>query len=115
MTQIPECRDHEDNVQDEHCWHPGGGGAQAPMSQRCCHCGLDFRIKQAPFVADQQHGIHGRHHQLMDYQLVFDTTYQDMYCADPKSFEELDKALEEGKRIRESLSKRMGNMRPRGF
>ena len=111
--EIPKCEDNEGVVQEEHCWHPGSMAAQAPMGQRCCHCGLDFCIQLAPFVVDKKHGKHGRGHVSHGYRLVFDTEFQDMYKADPEDFEKLAAAIEEGRRDMEDFDR--NNPRMSGF
>lgn len=104
--EIPKCEDNEGLVQEEHCWHPGSAAAQAPMSQRCCHCGLGFAVRQAPFLADREHGKHGRHRVSQSYQLVFDAKYQDMYKNDPETFEKLADALDESRKSWHELQKK---------
>ena len=113
--KIPKCEDDEGTVQEEHCWHPSSMAAQAPMSQRCCYCGLDFRIHQTSFVVDKKHGKHGDHQINQNYQLAFDTTYQDMYKADPETFKGLFKAMEEGRRAMEDFHRDFYNPRMSGF
>jgi hypothetical protein len=112
--EIPICEDNEGAVQKEHCWHPSGPGAQAPQSQRCCHCGLGFCIQRSGQAGvGRKHGKHGRNHRCQSYQIVFDTTYQDMYKADPESFERIFAAMEESRLTREEFYK--NNPRMRGF
>ena len=103
--EIPKCEDNEGTVKEEHCWHPGSMAARAPMSQRCCYCGLDFRIQQGNYLGGKKHGKHSDHRVGQNYQLAFDTTYQDMYKEDPESFEKIYKAMDEAYDIMEELNR----------
>jgi len=106
FMNIPDCENDEQLFQVDHCWHPGSNSAMGPQSQRCCHCGLGFKIIRAPFQLNKKHGKHGAHHLLQNYQIEFDTTYQEMYKKDPERFKKLWEALEEGAKIREQLYKK---------
>ena len=109
---IPVCEDNEGAVQKEHCWHTGSMAAQAPMNQRCCHCGLDFNVRLSGQAGvGRKHGKHSRG--LRTYQLIFDTTFQDMYKEDPESFKRISEAMEEGRLAMEEFQR--NNPRMSGF
>lgn len=94
--EIPICEDHEGGLQKEHCWHPNSLSVQALQAQRCCHCGLDFRIQ----IGGQDHvgKKHGEHdikgYGVGSYRIVFDTAYRDEYRDDPEAFKRLSEVID---------------------